>query len=285
MYHGLTHETIYAAIRIVAVFDGPHDDVKEITGTGFVLMVEGKTVLVTNRHIADLNFSRTDRKYIDFVLRHLICEVRARDATGGSPGASRSFEVPVTHNQVLYDSNPLNDVAIIFDVQSSNLDGSLDRRWEYCFEFSDLATEEELRTELQPFDVLAFPGFPDGFDKRGLRAIIRGGRVACDPRFEYSFEAQEKGDILLFEGFSFGGSSGSPVVAVPKVPPMNVDNHPGNRFRRLMVVGVNAGHISASLGQHAGLSYFVRSSVIRRMVEQCVANCSTRPAQLTVLTR
>lgn len=267
MYHGLTHEAIYAAVRTVSVFDGRHGDVKEISGTSFALSVEGKTVLVTNRHIVDLNFGRTDGKYVGFTLRHLICEVRARDSKDGSPGENRSYVVSMTHNAILYDSNPLNDVAIIFDVQSGNLDGSENRRWEYCFEYSDVATEEELRDELQPFDVLAFPGFPEGFDKRGLRAIIRGGTVACDPRFDYSFESQDKGDILVFEGFSFGGSSGSPVIAVPKVPPVNVDHHPANRFRRLMVVGVNAGHLSASYGQHAGLSYFVRSSVIRRIIQ------------------
>lgn len=282
MYHGLTHEAIYAAVRTVSVFDGRHGDVKEISGTSFVLSVEGKAVLVTNRHIVDLNFGRTDGKYVGFTLRHLICEVRARDSKDGSPGKNRSYVVPMTHNEISYDSNPLNDVAIIFDVQSSNRDGSENRCWEYCFEYSDVATEEELRDELQPFDVLAFPGFPEGFDKRGLRAIIRGGTVACDPRFEYSFESQDKGDILLFEGFSFGGSSGSPVIAVPKVPPVNVDHHPANRFRRLMVVGVNAGHVSASCGQHAGLSYFVRSSVIRRIIQTRLANHSTGPTQKAV---
>ena len=272
MYHGLTHEAIYAAVHTVAVFDGRNGDVKEVSGTSFALDVEGKTVLVTNRHMVDLNFGRTDGKYVSFTLRHLICAVRARDTTDGSPGESRRYVVPMTHNEVLYDSNPRNDVAIIFDIQSGNLDGSENRRWEYCFKFSDVATEEELRTELQPFDVLAFPGFPYGFDRQGLRAIIRVGTVACDPRFEYNFESQDKGDILLFEGFSFGGSSGSPVIAVPKVPPVNVDNHPANRFRRLMVVGVNAGHISVATGQHAGLSFFVRSSVIRRIVQQRLTN-------------
>lgn len=160
MYHGLTHEAIYAAVRTVSVFDGRHGDVKEISGTSFALLVEGKTVLVTNRHIVDLNFGRTDGKYVGFTLRHLICEVRARDSKDGTPGENRSYVVPMTHNEILYDSNPLNDVAVIFDVQSGNLDGSENRRWEYCFEYSDVATEEELRDELQPFDVLAFPGFP-----------------------------------------------------------------------------------------------------------------------------
>lgn len=267
MYHGLTHETIYAAARTTARFESRAGDVKEISGTSFGLIVAEKLVLVTNRHIVDLNFGRTDAKYVEFSLRHLICEIRARDTASGDPGATRRLIVPMTHNQLLFDANPRNDVAVIFDAQTGNLDGSNDRRWEYCFRWEDVATENELRSELQPFDVLAFPGFPDGFDKLGLRAIIRGGTVACDPRFEYSFESEDRGEILLYEGFSFGGSSGSPVIAIPKIPPINVDPHPANRFRRLLVVGVNAGHLTAPTGQHAGLSYFVRSSVIRRIVE------------------
>src|SRR5437016_1326251 len=116
MFHGLTHETIYAAARTVAVFDSRGGDVKEVSGTSFGLDVQGKTVVVTNRHMVDLNFGRTDSKYIGFTLRHLVCEVRARDNPDGNPGISRRLVVPMTHNRVLFDTNPLNDVAIIFDL-------------------------------------------------------------------------------------------------------------------------------------------------------------------------
>lgn len=255
---------------------------KEVCGTSFGLNVEGKLVLVTNRHIVDLNFGRTDAKYIGFTLRHLICEIRARDTPSGQPGVTRRLIVPMTHNQLSFDANPRNDVVIIFDVQTGNVDGSNDRQWDYCFSWSDVATEQELRNELEPFDVLAFPGFPTGFDKLGLRAVIRGGTVACDPRFDYSFESEDRGEILLYEGFSFGGSSGSPVIAIPKVPPINVNPHPANRFRRLLLVGVNAGHLTMATGQHAGLSYFVRSSVIRRLVEPHLTSGNTVSTSLNI---
>jgi hypothetical protein len=267
MFHGLTHEVIYAAARTTATFIGLDVSEKQCTGTAFGINVEGTTVLVTNRHMVDFNFGRTDGKYVGYELAHLICETRARDAADGSPGAVRSLQVPMSHNEILFDANPLNDVAVVFNVQSANLDGSDDREWGYSFNLSDVATEDELRRDLHPFDFLAIPGFPDGFDKAGMRAIIRAGTIACDPRFEYSFASQDKGAILVFDGFSFSGSSGSPVIAVPKSPPTNVDPHIGNRFRRLLLVGVNAGHITTATMQHAGLSYFVRSSVIRRIID------------------
>ncbi len=186
-------------------------------------------------------------------------------------GPVKQYIIPITHNEILFDQNGLNDVAVIFDVQAGNLDGSHDRRWEYCFKFNQVATEEELANDLHPFDLLAFPSFPDGYDRLGLRAIIRGGTVACDPRFDYSYDDEDRGDIILFEGLSFGGSSGSPVIAIPKVPPVNVDPNPVNKFRRLLVVGVNAGHLKRGFGEHSGLSYFVRSSVIRRIIEARLA--------------
>ena len=267
MFHGLTAETIYAAARLISVFDGPHGATKEVSGTGFGVMVGDKLALVTNRHMVDLTFGPKGAKYVGFTLRHVICGVRAKRHEDGAPGDAKALIVPMTHNLVRFDENSQNDVAVIWDVQSGNLDGTTDRRWEYCFEYSDIATDAEIRSDLHPFDLLAFPGFPNGVDPRDVRAIIRGGTVACDPRFDYSFEAEDRGEIVLFEGFSFGGSSGSPVIAVPKVPPANVDPHPANRFRRMLVVGVNAGHLTVPTGQHAGLSYFVRSSAVRRIID------------------
>ena len=266
MYHGLTYQTIYAAARAVAVFDAPDGSTKEVSGTAFGVEHDGKLAIVTNRHVLELNFGRVDGKYLGFKLRHLLCDIRIQDAPNGSPGAVRHLIVPMSHNRPLFDENPLNDVAVIYDAQVGNLDGSNVRHWSYCFSYTDLATDEELGNDLHPYDFLAFPGFPPGYDRLGLRAIIRGGTVASDPRFPYSFEEQDRGEIILYEGFSFGGSSGSPVIALPKVPPLNVDPHPANTFRRLLVVGVNAGHIAAQFGQHSGLSYFVRSSVIRRII-------------------
>jgi len=268
MFHGLTHEIIYSAAKTRAVFVDEYGKEKIVSGTAFSLMIGDKHALVTNRHITDLDFDRTDSKYISFRLDRLLCETRGRDKENGSPGEVKRFIIPLSHNEVLYDEDILNDVAVIYDVQSGNLDGSEDRLWDYCFKYEDLATEDEIYSELHPFDTLAFPGYPDGFDRQELRAIIRKGTAACDPRFQYSYDDQPRGEILLYEGFSYGGSSGSPMIATPKVPPLNLDPNPANQFRRMLVVGVNAGHLNGLTDQHPGLSYFVRSSVIRRIIDK-----------------
>lgn len=267
MYHGLTHETIYAAVHTEAVFAAPDGSSKSGFGTSFGINNNGTLILVTNKHVVDLTFGPDGRKYVGYKLVHLVCQTRARNADG-SPGDVKRFIVPMDHNTILFDSNIRNDVAVIFDAKTQNPDKPDDKGWDFCFDYCDVATEEELIADLQPFDLLAFPGYPTGHDPRGIRAIIRGGTVASDPRFDYSFDMEDRGDILLYEGFSFGGSSGSPVIAVAKVPPANVTPQPSHRFRRMVVVGVNAGHITAQQGQHAGLSYFVRSSVIRRIIDE-----------------
>ncbi|MDR8728691.1 hypothetical protein [Burkholderia pseudomultivorans] len=277
MYHGLTHEAIYAAVHTEAVFVGPYGEAKSGFGTSFALNNHGTLILVTNKHVVDLTFGPNGAKYVGYKLLHLICQTRSRNVDG-SPGDVKRFIVPMDHNTLLFDSNQRNDVAVIFDAQTGNLDKADDKQWDFCFDYSDVASEEELVKDLQPFDLLAFPGYPTGHDPRGLRAIIRSGTIASDPRFDYSYDLEDRGDILLYDGFSFGGSSGSPVIAVAKVPPANVAPNPNLRFRRMMIVGVNAGHITAQQGQHAGLSYFVRSSVIRRIIDNHINSVSLNAA-------
>lgn len=281
MFHGLTYDAIYSAVKTTSVFESRMGEKKEAYGTSFGVIAEGKLAIVTNRHMVDLNFGRTDSKYIEYTLTAINFEVWSRGSGNVQPETAQSLTLPISYSQSLldkfpnnvplFDANSKNDVAVIFDAKLGNIDCSLNCNWDYCFVLSELATEQELIGELLPFDFLAFPGFPAGYDKIGPRPIIRGGTVACDPRFPYNFESKENGDIVLFEGFSFGGSSGSPVLALPKVRPLNVDYNAANKNRRFMIVGVNAGHIWATQGQHAGLSYFVRSSVIRRIIHARLA--------------
>jgi hypothetical protein len=116
-------------------------------------------------------------------------------------------------------------------------------------------------------DVVAFPGFPPWHSSDGQRAISRGRTVSSDPRFPYRSPGIGDRDVISYEAFSFGGSSGTLVLAIPKVPPINVDPQPTSKFRRFMLVGVNAGHLRERLGQHSGLSYFVKSNIIHEILQ------------------
>ena len=91
------------------------------------------------------------------------------------------------------------------------------------------------------------------------------GSIASDPEFSYS-NKEAKGDCIVYEGFSFGGNSGSPIFALPR----GITNGSGALApRQFYFVGINAGHfLEKGLQQrHAGLSYFYKSSVILDLID------------------
>ena len=278
MFHGLTPEVLYCVGHFRSVFRDDLGHEVEKSGTAFSLMIGTKHAIVTNAHLLDCNYGETDSKYARYEWHASYFDIMGKDEEG-LPTSPKSFMVPGSHNTILRHNNELYDVATIFDPQASNLDGSDYRHFDFCFGIESVATEYELYEELQPFDVLAFPGFPFGHSTNGPRAIIRGGTVASDPRFTYEHAQIEGKEAILYEAFSMGGSSGSPVFAVPKVPPVGVDPNPANKFRRLLLVGVNAGHlVQPATGEHSGLSYFVKSNIIREILQQQIEEYSAGPS-------
>lgn len=266
MFHGITSDMLYCVARLTSVFRDDLGQEKQIFGTSFFLKIGDKTAIVTNAHLIDLNYGRIDSKYSRHQWHASYFDHLGKDASG-LPTRSRKFILPATHNSILRHKNASNDAALIYNPQMGNLDGSTDRDFEYCIDFSDVATASELAEELSPFDVVAYPGFPPWHSQDGPRAILRGGTISSDPRYPYITPGTSDQDVILYEAFSFGGSSGSPVWAIPKVPPHGADPNT-NKFRRLLLVGVNAGHKTADDGEHSGLSYFVKSSVLREILQQ-----------------
>ena len=126
-----------------------------------------------------------------------------------------------------------------------------------------LATAKDYESQFSVCDFVAFPGFPEWYDKLQQRPILRSGTIASDPRYDYSFVPEYKGECVAYEAFSYGGSSGSPVFAVEKGPkPGPGISFPG--FRELKLLGINAGHLNvgSSNPQHSGISYLYKSSAI-----------------------
>ena len=132
--------------------------------------------------------------------------------------------------------------------------------------YEHIPDDATIRSELKPCDSVVFPGYPEWHDKVAGRPILRTGVVSSDPRFAYSRSGNDEGDIIAFEAFSFGGSSGSPVFATQKGFPPGPIIMPG--FRRFFLAGVNAGHYEESdTGAHSGISCFVRASAILDIID------------------
>ena len=128
-----------------------------------------------------------------------------------------------------------------------------------------LATRSDFESKFSICDFVAFPGYPEWYDKVQQLPILRTGTISSDPRYDYS-KSQYLGECVAYEAFSYGGSSGSPVFAVQTGPKPGAGlSFPG--FRELKLIGINTGHLPASDGTHSGISYLYKSSAILDIIE------------------
>jgi hypothetical protein len=90
--------------------------------------------------------------------------------------------------------------------------------------------------------------------------------VASDPR-----EAAEIGPNVfelnvLCHSFSWGGMSGSPVFALLQKRPLTWNNIEHGSSLELCLVGVNRGHLRVGGTNEGALTYFVKSSVLAKLL-------------------
>lgn len=260
MYHGLTNSFLYSAYKISVVFRDDIGNSESRKGTCFfVINKDGIMCLVTNRHMLDLSYKNTDESYRIFHVSSITisgklgyCDI--------PPERDINFNVvPDSKFSVSYD----NDVSCI---QNPKIENGQLVPISYYIPYDFLANDEDFQKNLMVCDFVAFPGFPEWHDSQSNRPILRTGTIASDPRFDYSFGEEVKGACVAYEAFSYGGSSGSPVFAVQKGPePGRGISFPG--FRRLLMVGINAGHLRIGTGEsHSGISYFYKSTAIAELI-------------------
>lgn len=166
-------------------------------------------------------------------------------------------------NEFVFHSNPHNDIACL---KSVHVDNSL--AVSFAIPYSMLATDEWLQNKLSVCDSLAYPGFPDWFDKQNNTPIFRMGTIASDPRLNYScFPGEPIASRIAYEGFSTGGASGSPVFAIQRgFPTGDGISAPADFYREVKLIGINAGHFKDQDG-HSGISYLYKSSAIHDIID------------------
>ena len=260
MYHGLDNRFLYSAYQLHCIHANDAGQLIECSGTGFWLQNnDASPILVTNRHVVDLEYA--DCKYAGFRLQKLVVSGKAIDKSSGRPDIPVSLEA--VQLKANFSDSPENDVACLEILRYFTTDGFPKPTISYPIPRKFLATREDFESEFSVCDFVAFPGFPEWHDKRELRPILRTGTISSDPRYDYSSSSNYEGELIAYEAFSFGGSSGSPVFAVQKGPKPGVGiDFPG--FRELKLIGINGGHlyISEENQGHSGISYMYKSSAI-----------------------
>ena len=262
MFHGFDNTYLYTAYRLTSTFVDNLGNVESGTGTGFfVKPKDGDVVLVTNRHVVDIEFF--DAKYAGFKLRQLRVSGKDIDPSSGQPDITD--ECTVHDGTLKYSTIPENDIACLVNLSvCSAADSNLTIR--YLIPQELLATATDFQSKFSVCDFVAFPGFPEWYDKRQHRPILRTGTISSDPRYDYAWEQDYKGECIAYEAFSYGGSSGSPVFAVQKGPrPGKGITFPG--FRELKLIGINAGHLKTEERTHSGISYMYKASAILDTIE------------------
>lgn len=261
---GVSRQHLYAARHVIATFHVAEKS-KDFDGSGFVVAHDGALYLVTSRHVVDLAYGHP--KYVGSSLR----SIRVR-------GFDHCSDVREHEATFCLDSPPVtfgrdDDVAVVPLHTASVSTGHACPLTNY-YHSDFLATTQEFETDdrsrgILPFDVLAVCGYPelDG-EHQQERPVALVGFIASDPAHRPRPMPSLKGgqplrsaNVVLYQGFSRGGASGSPVLAVQRGLPLGGGiGGPPSRPTRL--VGINAGRIPGSSEYPSALSYFVRSDSI-----------------------
>lgn len=249
-------QLLYVAYKLEVSFANLYTGQEKYgSGTAFLLASGPRPILVTNRHVVDIDYSAQDNRYKDFRLSQLIVH--------GRTGEDKAYQIALDcTKEFIFPKDRENDVACLIDFSGSGSMPSANFQMYHHLTVQDLATEDDFLTSIWPGDLVFFSGYPATHDKLDNRPILRSGVIASDPRFNYSNTGIFEGDRVAYEAMSTPGSSGSPVYSPAR------GYHGGQFSRGNLLVGINAGHIQTEFGSHSGMSYFIKSTVIRQMLSE-----------------
>ena len=268
MIHGLSNEFLYSAKRIVTHWSINQKNISLI-GTGFFISKDSNIYLITNRHVIELTYSHPE--YKDAVLKQFLIEGYECVEEGELP-TQYSTIIINNPNDFVVHTNEFNDIACLKNPKV-NTSISKSSTISLPIGYEMLATNEDFNTKLLVCDTIAYPGFPEWYDKKNRTPIFRMGTIASDPRVGYAHkDTAPNADRVAYEGFSTSGASGSPVFAIQRGFAVGKGiNVPEGFYRQVMLVGINAGHFSDVENHHSGISIFYKSSAIIELINLCDA--------------
>ena len=259
MFHGMKNTILYTAYKLYCEYEKNSSDKIQTVGTCFV--VESKyrhPCVITNIHLIIPSFS--NKKYVGYKLINARL-VGKKDTDGFKGDAKVNQEIDLRTELFVFPENELVDVSacpLIIKKEKYQV-------MEYHVPFNLIANEKFIN-ELEICDFIPIPGFPEWHDREADRPIMRVGNITSDQRLNYKVKNKFMGDVILYDGFSYPGNSGSPVFSFQRGI-KGTPQFPVSGFRELALIGINAGHYSTERGDHPGLSYFYRSTDFLKLID------------------
>lgn len=269
------NSVLYSASKVEVSCLSSINGTSTCSGTGFFVYIDGQHVFfITNRHMVDWAMS-SQNSAETFVFQEAVIYNKYFDQATGWPSRIGRYILPSSCSFIFPD-NPLNDIACCVMHTSYKAPDNGSDGIAFGINFDWLASEDFIRDQLRICDRIAYTGYPgDTQDRINSNPIIRSGTIASDPRVNYSPSNQPKGDLIAYEGFSFGGSSGSPVFALQRgFEVEGIIQATDDFYRESKCIGINAGHGTTQVHgsrEHAGISWFYKSSAIIDVINKAIS--------------
>lgn len=263
---GVNRHIGYSVARIRCTFSSASGPALALRGTGFWVGRRERRAFVTNRHNLDPGppgeeVSALRLSDVEIDLRHIVENVAYPE--------TRFFSVSNLASSIRLHPNA--DCAVLVDPEFGC---SAEFKDQVPVSLSEIADREFLRDKVQVMDFASFIGFPGSdeapwWDEQANLPIARMASIASTPERSFVNQGILTDDVVLVSGFSFSGSSGSPVFSHRKglraTPPLVADFVPAK------LIGIMSGHrvevgTLPDMLEHTGLSYFTRSTSILELL-------------------
>lgn len=266
MYHPIPRAWLTSVHALEVRFESPiGNPACEVAGSGFWLGTDHVSQFATNRHLIDYEYKTglSGRAYE--VSRMKVWSWKH----AGPPQA-----IDIEQCSMLVPKSRQLDIAVIQVQRYAPISGH--GRMGASVGESYLADKAFELNHLEWGDQVTFASFQAWHDRRLRKPIVRTGILASDPASEFTSDKIDREQIHLLEAMSFAGSSGCPVFANARGVRVDDVTLSGGNFRPAKVVGIMAGHFSASESSqaasassallHSGLSYCHKASVISDLI-------------------
>lgn len=274
MGHGLSNQFLYAVTNITVNYE-QEGKLQSILGTGFFIVKDNKTYLITNNHILNPNYGESNPK--PFIIKLISFDSRSFDTSTRSIIYSSNV---ISNCQTVFDDNDFNDVACIYNIQLRNNQRIDNIRIPYDM----LASQEDYDKSLSVCDQVAIIGFPVNADKQNHMPILRTGYISSDPRLDYSYDAtRHLGQCVAYEAYAKPGFSGSPVFTTQVgFEVSGILSASEGFYRPVKLVGIQSKFLTEKVSfgteiykEHSQLSIFYKSTIIKSLIDKAIASSTS----------